>query len=86
MMFGPDWTHTMTGAMTAWHLIVFAVFAILVLYPAGRILQRLGFSPVWAVLALIPFVNLIGLWVVAIVPWPRDVAGTTRDMAAPSPV
>jgi hypothetical protein len=51
--------------------------AALVIYPTGRILQRMGFSPFWSVIALIPFANLVGLWIVAIVSWPysREVNG-----------
>lgn len=83
MMFGSDMmTGMMTGSMTVWHLIVFAIAAALILYPTGRILQRLGFSPFWSVIALVPFVNLIGLWVVATVPWPRDERGSDGVRAA----
>ena len=58
--------------MTAWHLTTFAIFAAIILYPTGRILQRMGFSPFWSVLALIPLMNVIGLWFVALVPWPHE--------------
>ena len=54
------------------HLLVFAVMVALVLYPVGRILGRLGLSPLWAVLAFIPLVNLIALWVLAFSDWPRE--------------
>jgi hypothetical protein len=54
------------------HWIVFAVFVAAVLYPVGRILDRIGFSPFWSVLVMIPFVNLIGLWGLAFIDWPRD--------------
>jgi len=42
----------------------------LVLYPAGRILNRIGFSPLWSVLAFVPIVNLAALWVLALIGWP----------------
>jgi predicted PurR-regulated permease PerM len=69
MMYGSD---MMIGYVTAWHLIALAIIAALILYPIGRILQRIGFSPFWSVIVLVPFANLIGLWVVAVVPWPRE--------------
>jgi len=69
MMGGPD---MFMGYWSAWHWIVFAVFAALVLYPTGRILGRIGFSPIWSVVAFIPFANLVGLWFVALTAWPRD--------------
>ncbi|MGI8569352.1 MAG: hypothetical protein ACR2KT_09940 [Methylocella sp.] len=40
-------------------------------YPIVRILNRVGYSPWWVIIAFIPFVNLIGLWVLSFVHWPR---------------
>jgi hypothetical protein len=74
-MMGSD----MMGQITAWHAIIFALYAALVLYPTGRILRRLGFSPLWSVVALFPVVNLIALWVLAMVPWPRDAMARTSS-------
>lgn len=54
------------------HWLIFAIFVAVVLYPLGRILNRVGFSPFWSVLALIPFINLLALWVLAFSDWPRD--------------
>ena len=58
------------------HWLMFVIMAVLILYPVGRILGRIGLSPFWSVVALIPFLNLIGLWVLAFTEWPRG--GTTR--------
>ena len=64
------------GAMTgmadygAGHWILMAVAIGLVLYPVGRILGRLGFSPIWSLVALFPLVNLAALWILAFVAWP----------------
>jgi peptidoglycan/LPS O-acetylase OafA/YrhL len=41
-----------------------------VLYPVGRILGRIGLSPLWSVLALIPLANLFALWLFAFIDWP----------------
>ena len=41
------------------------------IYPLGRILNRIGFSPLWAILAFIPLVNLIALWALALADWPE---------------
>ena len=54
-----------------WHWVVFVVTVAAVLYPIGKILGRLGLSPVWSIFALVPFVNLIALWVLAFADWPR---------------
>jgi uncharacterized membrane protein YhaH (DUF805 family) len=42
----------------------------LVMIPLWRIVQRAGFSPWWALLALVPVVNLIALWQFAFGKWP----------------
>lgn len=68
MMSGYD----MMGYWSVWHWIIFALAVALIVYPVGRILGRMGFSPFWSVLALIPFVNLIALWLLALSPWPRE--------------
>ena len=60
------------GNWSVWHWIFFAVFAALVLYPIGRILARIGFSPFWSVVTFIPLANLVGLWFVALAAGPRD--------------
>lgn len=43
---------------------------VLFLWLYGRILMRAGFSGWWALLALIPLVNLVMLWVFAFIDWP----------------
>ncbi|GAB1719002.1 MAG: hypothetical protein NTAFB09_07330 [Nitrosospira sp.] len=48
-------------------LISFAVFFV---FPFWRILNRVGFNPVFSLLALIPGGVLILLWVVALAKWP----------------
>ena len=68
----------MMGGSGAGHWVFFAIMAVLLLYPIGRILSRLGLSPFWSVLAFIPIVNLIALWLLAWIDWPA--AG--RDSAS----
>ena len=48
-----------------------AVMALIVAWPAGRICRRLGFSPWLGVLAVLPLVNVLLLWYVAMAQWPR---------------
>lgn len=64
-------TEMMMDTWSVWHWLMFAIVAALILYPTGRILSRIGFSPFWAVVAFIPLANLIGLWAVALSTWPR---------------
>jgi hypothetical protein len=65
-----NWTNM--GEYGLAHLIVLVAVAALILYPIGRILRRAGLSPFWSVLALIPLVNFISLWVFAFTDWPRE--------------
>jgi hypothetical protein len=53
------------------HWLIFVVMVAVLLYPIGRILARIGLSPFWSILALIPFVNLIALWFLAFINWPE---------------
>jgi hypothetical protein len=68
MMYG--WSDTMIFGPVHW-LFFIAVVAV-VLYPIGRILSRIGFSPFWSVLVFVPLVNLAALWVLASIDWPEQ--------------
>ena len=57
----------------------FIVMVALVAYPVGRILNRIGFSPLWAVAMFIPLVNLIALWILAFTEWPRGRVDEARN-------
>jgi hypothetical protein len=50
--------------------IVMLTMSLVVIWPAGRICRRLGFSPWLGVMAVIPLANLLLLWFVAMAPWP----------------
>ena len=63
------------GADTSSLTILALLFWIAVFgFPVWRILSRLGFSGFWAILAFIPLVNLIALWVLALNKWPVETA------------
>jgi len=62
----------MMGIFGISHWLTFVVMAALILYPIGRILSRIGLSPFWSAVVLLPFLNLIGLWVLAFTEWPRS--------------
>jgi hypothetical protein len=48
---------------------------VVLLYPIGRILARMGLSPIWSVVAVFPILNLFGLWLLAFIDWPARPAG-----------
>ena len=53
-------------------LIWSAVVFVIVFWPVVRILQRTGHSGWWVLLALLPVVNLIALYALALKRWPVD--------------
>lgn len=70
-----DWTGMAEYGLASW--IAIAVAVGVVLYPVGRILRRMGFSPLLSIVAFFPFVNLLALWIVAFIDWPKR-TGTTE--------
>ena len=62
------------GGFSMWHwlVVVFLFYAIFLVIPIWRILQRTGFPGVLSLLVLVPMVNLICLWLFAFMAWPRD--------------
>lgn len=61
------------GSGFFWHwVVVSAAVIVMFAYPVARILRRLGFSGWWALLALIPWLNIVALWVFAFVRWPIE--------------
>ncbi|MTI19193.1 hypothetical protein E1162_18275 [Rhodobacteraceae bacterium RKSG542] len=58
--------------MGVWQIVMILAWIIIVGIPIAQILGRMGFSKLWTIVAFIPFVNLIALWVVAFARWPRD--------------
>jgi hypothetical protein len=66
----------MFGSIQFPELLVLLAMALLsaavVAWPAGRICQRAGFPPWLGVLAVVPLVNLLLLWFVALAEWPAS--------------
>ena len=66
------------GSMSWIHWVVALAALSIIFIPVARIFKRAGWSPWLTILALIPGVSLILLWVFAFAPWP------TVDSAKPS--
>jgi hypothetical protein len=67
----------------SFHWFWFIVMVVLVVYPVGRILNRIGFSPLWAIAMFIPLLNLIVLWILAFTEWPGGRGGGARNPSPP---
>jgi uncharacterized membrane protein YhaH (DUF805 family) len=67
-----EWISALQGlrespsVVTLLALVLLAVPLVMI----GRVLRRAGYSPWWALLVLVPLVNLVALWVFAYVRWP----------------
>jgi hypothetical protein len=59
----PEYHLTMMPIMGVLLIILFGV-------PIARVIRRSGHSRGWTVVAFLPFLNLVGLWVFAFVRWP----------------
>ena len=45
----------------------------------GFILARLGYKPLWALLMVIPVVQIAAYWALAFMRWPRDSTARQQD-------
>ena len=59
------------GEVWVVHLAVVAGFVIIVATPIATILKRLGLSPWWVIVFMVPLVNIIALWVLSRARWPN---------------
>jgi len=50
--------------------IIIALTLVVLMWPAGRICRRVGFSPWLGTLIVVPIANIILLWFVALARWP----------------
>lgn len=57
-------------SLSIWHWII-VLAALSTVIPAAKALSRVGFSPWWAILSLVPIVGWFGIWVFAYAPWPK---------------
>ena len=62
----------MMGSFSLWHWLIVVVWLFVIIFPVGKILSRLGIHWAVAFLTVVPVVNLVMLWVVALIKWPRD--------------
>ncbi|MEO5695645.1 MAG: hypothetical protein ABIQ60_00760 [Burkholderiaceae bacterium] len=58
-------------------LIGLLIAAIIFVIPAWKIVEKAGYRGAWALLVLIPMVNIIAVWVFAFSQWPRGRAGNS---------
>ena len=57
----------MDGGWQGWGMIATAIFFVI---PLWKIVSKAGYHGAWALLALVPLVNIVALWVFAFSRWP----------------
>ena len=58
--------------LSVWHWLVLMLFLVLPAWLFSRIVVKAGFPAWYAVLGLVPVVNVIALWLFAYARWPND--------------
>jgi hypothetical protein len=59
------------GTFSIWHWLIILLILAVPAWLFSRIVAKAGFPSWWAVIGLIPIVNLIALWVFAFAKWPN---------------
>lgn len=58
------------GGFSLWHWSILFISGILFVPPIWRIVSKAGYSGAWSLLAMVPVLNLLLLWVFAFSRWP----------------
>lgn len=72
----------MTDSFSIWHGFGVLFFWAVFLVPLWRIISKAGYSGAWALVSLIPFVNIIALWIFAFARWPNEGGGHDEGRTA----
>ena len=62
----------MTDTFGFWQGAGMLLFWAVFLVPLWRIISKAGYSGAWALISLIPLVNIIALWIFAFAKWPNE--------------
>ena len=68
------------GALSFWHLIVILAILGIYVFPIGKIVSRTGASGWWALLACVPLLNMVALWIFALAPWKIDAVRGSKSL------
>ena len=60
------------ASFSIWHWLVLLFYVTIVVIPCWRIVGKAGYAGAWSLLALVPLVNIVMLYVFAFVRWPYE--------------
>jgi hypothetical protein len=52
-------------------MIYSLIVALIVIWPICKIVSKAGYSWAWGLLSIVPVVNLVALWALALMEWPN---------------
>ena len=64
------------GHFSIWHWLILLIYIGIIMVPCWRIVGKAGYAGAWSLLALVPLVNMIMLWVFAFSQWPKERASS----------
>lgn len=60
------------GGISIWQILILLIIVAIPFLLFGPIAKKAGFSKWWSLLMIIPFINLIVLWIFAFIKWPAE--------------
>jgi len=64
------------GSFSIWHWLIIFIYVAIIIVPCWRIVGKAGYPGAWSLLALVPLVNIVLLWVFAFIRWPVERASS----------
>lgn len=64
---------TLTGLPIWVEYSFVGILVVYFIYCCGKILAKTGKSPLWSLFLLIPYLQIIALWLYAFTTWPNDI-------------
>ena len=58
------------GSISIWHWLVVIIYLFVFMFPTAKIVKKAGYTGWWCIVAVVPLLNLIMLWVFAFASWP----------------
>ena len=69
------------NSFSVWHWLIVLILLAVYVVPVWRIVSKAGFPGALALLALVPLLNIVMLWVFAFIKWPHERAIERTDQS-----
>jgi hypothetical protein len=60
------------GSFSVWHWLITLLYIGAFVVPCWRIVNKAGYAGAWSLLAVVPLLNIVLLWVFAFMRWPNE--------------